>query len=153
MQNIDTPNVNENGNGPRRPSHGPLRTPSQARLSSDISHIDAMPRGSDMNKGQDSVDLDDQTDQDDDTASVIVTLPRNDEDNASHPPSSPTRQHPQGVSGQEEVQQASSPGLLGLATFVYRSASFSSLASAFGLSGGEPEPEPERLYGIVRALS
>ncbi|KAF9211758.1 hypothetical protein BGZ59_007659 [Podila verticillata] len=154
VQNVGTPNVaNENGNRPRRPSHEPLRTLSQARLSSDISHIDAMPRESDTNKGRASVDQDDQTDQDDDTASVIVTLPRNDEDNASQPLSSPTRQHPQGVSGQEEAQQASSPGLLGLATFVYRSASFSSLANAFGLSGGEPEPEPERLYGIVRALS
>ncbi|KAI9231264.1 MAG: Rgp1-domain-containing protein [Podila humilis] len=147
VQNVGTPNVaNENGNRPRRPSHEPLRTLSQARLSSDISHIDAMPRESDTNKGRASVDQDDQTDQDDDTASVIVTLPRNDEDNASQPLSSPTRQHPQGVSGQEEAQQASSPGLLGLATFVYRSASFSSLANAFGLSGGEPEPEPERLY-------
>ncbi|KAG0026047.1 hypothetical protein BGZ82_009684 [Podila clonocystis] len=149
VQNVGTPApANENGNRPRRPSHGPLRTPSQARMSSDISHIDAMPRGSEAySKSQTSVDQDDQTDQDDDTASVIVTLPRNDEDNASQPPSSPTRQHPQGVSRQEEAQQsAASPGLLGLATFVYRSASFSSLASAFGLSGGEPEPEPERLY-------
>ncbi|KAF9314801.1 hypothetical protein BG003_003783 [Podila horticola] len=149
VQNVGTPApANENGNRPRRPSHGPLRAPSQARLSSDISHIDAMPRGSDVNsKSQTSVDQDDQTDQDDDTASVIVPLPRNYEDNDSETPSSPSRQHSQGVSRQEEAQQsAASPGLLGLATFVYRSASFSTLASAFGLSGGEPEPESERLY-------
>ncbi|KAG0095342.1 hypothetical protein BGZ93_006024 [Podila epicladia] len=149
VQNVGTPApANENGIRPRRPSHGPLRTPSQARLSSDISHIDAMPRGSDANsKSLSSVDQDDQTDQDDDTASVIVSLPRNDEDNASQPASSPTRQHSQGAGRQEEAQQsAASPGLLGLATFMYRSASFTSLASAFGLSGGEPEPEPERLY-------
>ncbi|KAG0351562.1 hypothetical protein BG005_008941 [Podila minutissima] len=153
VQNVGTPApANENGNRPRRPSHGPLRTPSQARLSSDISHIDAMPRGSDANsKSQNTVDQDDQTDQDDDTASVIVTLPRHDEDNASQPPSSPTRQHSQGAGRQEEAQQsAASPGLLGLATFVYRSASFTSLASAFGLSGGEPEPEPERLYDLKK---
>lgn len=155
VQNVGTPApANENGNRPRRPSHGPLRAPSQARLSSDISHIDAMPRGSDVNsKSQTSVDQDDQTDQDDDTASVIVPLPRNYEDNDSETPSSPSRQHSQGVSRQEEAQQsAASPGLLGLATFVYRSASFSTLASAFGLSGGEPEPESERLYGNVHGF-
>ncbi|KAG0333427.1 hypothetical protein BG004_000842, partial [Podila humilis] len=142
----------------------PRRASSQARLSSDVNHIDTatvLPaRGSDANatghrqqqqqqqqqsQGEGSTpDHDDAaTDQDDDNASVTVALPRHDDDNTSMPPSSPATERTLQQQQSDSHALAGSPGLLGLASFVYRSASFSSLASTFGLSG-TTESEQER---------
>ncbi|GJJ73751.1 RAB6A-GEF complex partner protein 2 [Entomortierella parvispora] len=145
----------ENGNRAQRPGTNANRTFSQGRVSTDISHIDAIPRDLPDLAGQgkplptvqdiEQTDQDDQEDQE--QTNVVVPPPptENSLDAAQGSPSSPTpRQQQQMLEQQEQLQSEpqgmSSPGLLGLASFVYRSASFSSLASAFGLSGNEPEP-------------
>lgn len=152
----------ENGNRGQRPGTNASRTFSQGRVSTDISHIDAMPRDLPDSAGQgkplptvQDIEQTDQDEQKDQEQTNIVVLPPptdNSLDVPSESPSSPTpRQQQQMLEQQEqrqnEPQAISSPGLLGLASFVYRSASFSSLASAFGLSGNEPEPS--RQYGKI----
>ncbi|KAG0198833.1 hypothetical protein BGX28_007780 [Mortierella sp. GBA30] len=141
------------------------RTTSQPRMSSDISHIDAISREQAESNGkghrqeralsteitvlmQGTADRE-QDDQEEHEQEQIIAAPsRRDDNTATQSPTSPTsRQHQltqqqqqQAYVHQEGPQETiSSPGLLGLATFMYRSASFSSLASAFGLSGGDHE--------------
>jgi hypothetical protein len=151
----------ENGNRGQRPGTNVSRTFSQGRVSTDISHIDAMPRDlpdpASQGKPLPTVQDIEQTDQDEqeDQEQTNVVVPPPPMDNSQDAPgssSSPTpRQQQQMLEQQEqrqnEPQAISSPGLLGLASFVYRSASFSSLASAFGLSGSDPEPSQH--YGMI----
>ncbi|KAF9153494.1 hypothetical protein DFQ26_000559 [Actinomortierella ambigua] len=54
-------------------------------------------------------------------------------------PEAPTSPTSPSSSAPSDWTQIQSPGLLGLASYMYRSASFSSLASAFGLSGSEQQ--------------
>ncbi|CAO3571237.1 unnamed protein product [Mortierella alpina] len=152
----------------QRPSAASNRSLSQPRISSDVSHIDAISREQAELNGealhqqqlqqqqrQESKDgaaeggQDVQEDQGQEHEQTIAAPARDGGNPASHSPGAPTSRQQQLMhqqqagtySHQDESQQTiSSPGLLGLASFMYRSASFSSLASAFGLSGGEQEP-------------
>ncbi|KAG0051221.1 hypothetical protein BGZ83_003972 [Gryganskiella cystojenkinii] len=163
LNNGHSSNTFENGNkGQQRPGVNTSRNFSQGRVSTDISHIDAMPRdlpdlpsqGKPLPAVQDT-EQPDQGDQDDQEQTNIVVPPPPTADSnletSSESPASPTPRQQQQMQEQQQLnssrqgdfQSINSPGLLGLASFMYRSASFSSLASAFGLSGGEPEPAPQ----------
>ncbi|KAF9955955.1 hypothetical protein BGZ72_003213 [Mortierella alpina] len=155
----------------QRPSVPANRSLSQPRVSSDVSHIDAIPREQAILNGKASHqqeqeqqqhkqrqeskqgaavgEQNEQEDQSQEQEQTIAAPSRGDDDLTSQSPVAPTlrqqqlmqQQHAEAHTRLEESQQTvSSPGLLGLASFMYRSASFTSLASAFGLSGGEQEP-------------
>ncbi|KAG0296138.1 hypothetical protein BGZ98_001095 [Dissophora globulifera] len=173
MQNMDTlsktGNLQENGGArthfrsdapQQRPSTAASRALSQTRLSLDINHIDALPRGptptttDSYRKEQKQAVLDrtQEEQEEEEQEQMVVAAPPSTLSGASSPttqsPDLPTplqrlqiqdQQQRANLQQQEELERASSPGLLGLASYVYRSASFSSLASAFGLSSGEVE--------------
>ncbi|KAI8598204.1 Rgp1-domain-containing protein [Dissophora ornata] len=139
----------------QRPGTAASRALNQTRVSSDISHIDVLPRGQTESNGKEhqlTADREleglEELEELEEQEQTVAAPPRS---GASSPPQSPESPTPYQQQQLQEMQQRayaqqseshtiSSPGLLGLASFVYRSASFSSLATAFGLSGGEPEP-------------
>ncbi|KAF9999611.1 hypothetical protein BGZ65_005060 [Modicella reniformis] len=157
-KNVNAPsnsrNALENGTRTRlrpdipqqRPNTTASRALNQTRISSEISHIDVTSREhSEWNsKYQHSSDQE-QEDQEDQEQRVAAPSRGDASSPVQSPPGTPTPPHHHqqiGSARQEDQQQTtSSPGFLGLASYMYRSASFSSLASAFGLSGGESEPE------------
>ncbi|KAG0367080.1 hypothetical protein BGZ54_004425 [Gamsiella multidivaricata] len=129
----------------QRPVTTTSRALSQTRVSSDISHIDVNLRGQPGSSNKDSQLTKDREQEEQEEQEQTIAAPHHSEASSPiHFPDSPIprqQQLMQEQQQQDELQQtASSPGLLGLASYVYRSASFSSLASAFGLSGGESEP-------------
>ncbi|KAF9915046.1 hypothetical protein BX616_007011 [Lobosporangium transversale] len=149
-------NLLENGNRAhsrqdmpyQRPSTPASRALSQSRLSSDISHIDATQHGKHMSNNErlEKLQANSGKEEQEEHEQTIPAPPR-DEDSPG--PQIPTTSR-QGQVPRDQLystntpqsgsqNSASSPGLLGLAGFMYRSASFSTLASAFGLSGGETE--------------
>ncbi|KAF9359288.1 hypothetical protein BGX26_012668 [Mortierella sp. AD094] len=162
MQKVNTisnssTNLNENGTrSNQRPATAANRALSQPRLSSDINHIDAFPPGQSEQSSEEHQEQKQATDRDqeeqeeqEEQEQTVAAPARSDGNTPIQSPDSPTPRHQQQLQGQQQSsdarqddfqQTATSPSILGLASFVYRSASFSSLASAFGLSGGEPEP-------------
>ncbi|KAK3831336.1 MAG: Rgp1-domain-containing protein [Linnemannia elongata] len=130
----------------KRPGTTVSRAQSQTRLSSDISHIDVsslQELNGKPHQQQDSSGDHDQDDQEEQEKTIAVPA-LSDDEGAAQSPVSPTPRQVQQIEQQHQdggLASISSPGLLGLASFVYRSASFSSLANAFGLSGGEPEQQ------------
>ncbi|KAF9139814.1 hypothetical protein BGX30_007455 [Mortierella sp. GBA39] len=131
----------------QRPGTTVSRAQSQTRLSSDISHIDVSSQQEFNGKNhqhQSSSGDHDQDDQEEQEKTIAVPA-LSDDEGATQSPVSPTPRQVQQIEQQQHqdggLASISSPGLLGLASFVYRSASFSSLANAFGLSGSEPEEQ------------
>ncbi|KAG0377787.1 hypothetical protein BGX24_005463 [Mortierella sp. AD032] len=141
----------------QRPGTTVGRALSQTRLSSDISHIDVSSRNQeqDLNgqKLQQQPCSGDQEQDDQEEQEKTIAVPAlSDDEGAMQSPISPTPRQAQQIEQQQHQDEGlasiSSPGLLGLASFMYRSASFSSLANAFGLSGSEPEQQQQhRPYG------
>ncbi|OAQ23475.1 Rgp1-domain-containing protein [Linnemannia elongata AG-77] len=137
----------------KRPGTTVSRAQSQTRLSSDISHIDVsfqQELNGKNHQQQGSSGDHDQEEQEEQEKTIAVPA-LSDDEGAAHSPVSPTPRQVQQIEQQQHqdggLASISSPGLLGLASFVYRSASFSSLANAFGLSGSEPEQhEHQRPY-------
>ncbi|KAF9434961.1 hypothetical protein BGZ76_007136 [Entomortierella beljakovae] len=146
MQKVNTPsssNTQENGSKQakpdtlqQRPTSASVRALSQTRLSTDINHIDAAPRANkDWKETREQIiaEVQEQEDQVQTIAAPIRS------ESSSPTQMSPTMPQQYQLQGQPQIpnsqQSATSPTILGLASFVYRSASFSSLASAFGLSG------------------
>ncbi|KAF9148050.1 hypothetical protein BG015_010241 [Linnemannia schmuckeri] len=136
----------------KRPGTTVSRAQSQTRLSSDISHIDVSSQKEVNGKNhqqQGSLGDQDQDDQEEQEKTIAVPALLDDERATQSPVSSTPRQVQQNEQQQHQnggLASISSPGLLGLASYVYRSASFSSLANAFGLSGSESEQQHQRPY-------
>ncbi|KAF9908720.1 hypothetical protein EC991_009530 [Linnemannia zychae] len=140
----------------QRPGTTTGRAQSQTRLSSDISHIDPSSRnqeqelnGQKLQQQQQGSGGQEEQEEQEKTIAVPVL---SDDEGTTQSPVSPTPRQVEQIEQQHQqdggLASISSPGLLGLASFVYRSASFSSLANAFGLSGSEPEQQQQqRFYG------
>ncbi|KAI1315234.1 hypothetical protein EDD11_001066 [Mortierella claussenii] len=147
----------------QRPTTTASRALGQSRLSSDINHIEAVPRGGqlgldDKESSQKQPPTADREQEDQEEREQTIAVPLGDGDGPARSPDSPTSQHQQRFqqqqfplqNGQEDPQETiSSPGLLGLASFVYRSTSFSSLVSAFGLSGTEAEQTQSNAHHTI----
>jgi hypothetical protein len=135
----------------QRPGTTAGRAQSQTRLSSDISHIDVSSRNQEQElngqrlqhqqQGSEDQEQEEQEEQEKTIAAPVLS----DDEGAGQSPVSLTPQQANQMEHQQHQEgglaSISSPGLLGLASFVYRSASFSSLANAFGLSGSESEQQ------------
>ncbi|KAF9088580.1 hypothetical protein BGX23_007243 [Mortierella sp. AD031] len=152
----------------QRPGTTAGRAQNQTRLSSDITHFDEASSRSQQQRELNGVNEEQeeysgsgdqgQNDQDEQEKTIAVPALSDDEGGPTQLPVSATprqvhqieqqqQQHQQQQQQDAGLASISSPGLLGLASFVYRSASFSSLANAFGLSGSEPEQQQqERPY-------
>ncbi|KAF9352376.1 hypothetical protein BGX34_012180 [Mortierella sp. NVP85] len=128
----------------QRPNTTASRALSQTRVSSDISHIDAISQEHSESNRKDQYTTD-QGQEDQEEQEQTVAIPSRGDANSPvlSTPGSPTPHSHQRIQEQEQQddlhQTLSSPGLLGIASYMYRSASFSSLASAFGFSGSDSE--------------
>ncbi|KAF9127805.1 hypothetical protein BGW39_005624 [Mortierella sp. 14UC] len=138
----------------QRPGTTVGRAQSQTRLSSDISHVDVSSRNQEqelnnqkLHQQQQGSGDQEQNDQEEQEKTIAVPASSDDE-GATQSPVSPTPRQVQQIEQQQHqdggLASISSPGLLGLASFVYRSAPFSSLANAFGLSGSESEQQQQQ---------
>lgn len=138
----------------KRPGTTVSRAQSQTRLSSDISHIDVSQQDFNDKKHQQQGSSGDQDQDDQEEQERTIAVPAlSDDEGATQSPVSSTLRQVQQIEQQQQqdggLASISSPGLLGLASFVYRSASFSSLANAFGLSGSEAEQQHQQHpYGM-----
>ncbi|KAG0240141.1 Rgp1-domain-containing protein [Mortierella sp. GBAus27b] len=126
----------------QRPDTTISRALSQTRLSSDITRISTASHEHSERDEKDQNVTDQGQDDQEEQEQTVAAPPRSDANTpVRSPPGSPSPRLNQQPQQQDESQTTmSSPGLLGLASYMYRSASFSSLASAFGLSGSESEP-------------
>ncbi|KAF8983918.1 hypothetical protein BGZ46_009269 [Entomortierella lignicola] len=158
MQNVSTLSINSNlhESGARsqsrpdvsqqRPATAANRALSQTRVSSDINHIDAFPQRNTKEHQDQKQAIDQEQEEQEEQEQTIPAPARSDGNTPIQSPDSPKPRMQIGehkelpnVPKEDSQQSTTSPSILGLASFVYRSASFSSLASAFGLSGGDPE--------------